>query len=150
MPRPCAHVEAMPNCPVCRLWFTQPEYFCLWEGLPQPQVPDGIQVVRRGGRRMDWADEAAVKRIAAENGRDAPQWAAGPGYVEMLKNVTVAAAQHAVNGLKNVAPEEKARRLSICAGCDQFEPNAKKCLKCGCNLEAKAAWDAGRCPINKW
>jgi hypothetical protein len=50
-------------------------------------------------------------------------------------------------------PEELARRLAVCAACDERVAHAARpdsCRKCGCNLPLKASWASQRCPLGLW
>jgi hypothetical protein len=78
----------------------------------------------------------------------------GPSLVERAVNFVVATTDHVIAGMPETSPEEKARRLEICRGCDYFEPASARCLAagCGCYLELKAGWADQGCPLEppKW
>lgn len=70
-------------------------------------------------------------------------------------------AKQILEGYKNLAKErigleddeiEKmaARRLAICASCPRKSENGKRCLECGCILEAKSRSETSECPLGKW
>lgn len=40
-------------------------------------------------------------------------------------------------------------RLTICRECKSFVDD-RYCSVCGCNMRAKATFEAGQCPENKW
>lgn len=63
-------------------------------------------------------------------------------------NFTKAVASFAGDGFKKVHPKVYERRMEVCDGCVYRQENA--CLKCGCNLTAKAKWNSQQCPIGKW
>jgi hypothetical protein len=53
---------------------------------------------------------------------------------------------------QKVAPEEKARRLAICAVCEYFDPAKTMCRLCRCGLVARAGLLDKHCPlpVPKW
>jgi hypothetical protein len=53
-------------------------------------------------------------------------------------------------GVDPVSDEQKAARLTICAGCEFFIAVENRCSKCGCKLDAKAAMRSQSCPLGKW
>lgn len=76
-----------------------------------------------------------------------------PGLGQMARNFAGAVAAEAwamAQGREPVPPEEKARRLMICEGCEFFRPAERRCAKCGCKMDIKAGWRASRCPAGKW
>ena len=56
----------------------------------------------------------------------------------------------AAAGEPAVEPEEKARRIEICEGCDCFIAADRRCSKCGCWVETKAGYRTQKCPEDKW
>jgi hypothetical protein len=53
-------------------------------------------------------------------------------------------------GVDPVSDEQKAARLTICAGCEFLIAAENRCAKCGCLLAAKAAMRTQSCPLGKW
>lgn len=49
-----------------------------------------------------------------------------------------------------VHPDEKARRLAICKGCEFFRESSKTCSKCGCFMSLKTTLSRASCPVHKW
>jgi hypothetical protein len=80
--------------------------------------------------------------------------AAYPSTTQMAKNLT----KSVVNNVKSVlsgnslklSDTEATARLSICRGCDFFNANDERCLKCGCQMAIKTYLRAEKCPIGKW
>lgn len=68
----------------------------------------------------------------------------------MINNFINSASQYLLNGMPNVSPEAKAKRLEICQSCDKFNPNGFRCNECGCFLLIKTGWATEKCPLNKW
>ena len=49
------------------------------------------------------------------------------------------------------APEEvAAERLSICRGCETFNPERQRCNRCSCGGNGKYDRASGKCPLGKW
>lgn len=46
--------------------------------------------------------------------------------------------------------EEVEACMKICASCDQWNSEKKRCAKCGCFSQFKARLSTERCPLNKW
>ena len=69
----------------------------------------------------------------------------------MAKGLVKTGAQAVTNGkvTKNVREE----RYDICKKCPAFNEKSKRCMECGCFMEAKT-WVGGSpyelCPLNKW
>ena len=57
-------------------------------------------------------------------------------------------AAFAKDGFRLVDDAEYQRRLEICEACDFFREY--RCMKCGCQLRAKARGRAFRCPLGEW
>lgn len=84
-----------------------------------------------------------------------------PTFLKKVKNFTVAAAKHVLNGMDTVPEQELQRRFSICKRCENFkkkrdyyvcsaEPNMSGC---GCRLSNnsekyinKLLWSISECP----
>lgn len=60
----------------------------------------------------------------------------------------VSAAQHLAAGSPETAPEEFARRITLCQACPFYSEKAT-CQLCGCG-ELKVWWDDQHCVIGKW
>lgn len=71
-----------------------------------------------------------------------------PGAVAQAASAVRAAVRHVAAGLPTVPKEEKARRLSICVTCEQYQGG--RCRACGCFLALKAAMALEVCPLGKW
>jgi hypothetical protein len=41
-------------------------------------------------------------------------------------------------------------RLSICRGCERFEPVLERCLECGCLMKLKVTLQDASCPLGRW
>jgi hypothetical protein len=46
--------------------------------------------------------------------------------------------------------ETREFRLSVCRGCERFEPKLERCLECGCFMKLKVTLEDASCPIGKW
>lgn len=62
----------------------------------------------------------------------------------------VAECGAAMEGQPPISAEEKAARIAICEECEFFIASDRRCAKCGCWVEAKAAFRTQQCPENKW
>ena len=49
-----------------------------------------------------------------------------------------------------VSSEVKQERLTICRGCDRYDPGQNRCRECGCFLDQKASYAIDSCPLHKW
>lgn len=56
----------------------------------------------------------------------------------------------AASGEPAVEPEERARRIAICEGCDYFVRADRRCSRCGCWVDAKAGFRTQQCPEARW
>lgn len=66
----------------------------------------------------------------------------------MAANLASDAANWAASGF-GMAPKEVAQaRLAVCEACEFYKD--KRCKKCGCFMEAKAAMGSSKCPEGKW
>lgn len=56
--------------------------------------------------------------------------------------------------LRKLAPEHIVKkadeRLAICVECDKFTEKTRRCLMCGCFMDAKVFIPDAQCPIKKW
>jgi hypothetical protein len=61
------------------------------------------------------------------------------------------AGKSASDGLPIFVPEGVGLgRLTICAGCEEFEVETSRCQKCGCHMKGKARMAVAKCPLGKW
>lgn len=73
-----------------------------------------------------------------------------PGLATQAKNFIGAAARHLATGAQKASDEQMAERLAICASCEEYCPENKRCYVCGCFAEIKASWKEQTCPRGKW
>ena len=77
-----------------------------------------------------------------------------PTFFEQIKNLSALAGGVSKDLLQNqevFVPEEKqTERLNICATCEHYESNDKRCKLCGCFMEAKVKFVSSSCPVLKW
>jgi hypothetical protein len=86
-----------------------------------------------------------------------------PSLVRRIKNFSVAAITHFLNGSPTCTDNQILERFEICKKCEFFRPRklnpaVGKCshIKCGCSTKAlkaylnKLAWADQECPIQKW
>lgn len=71
-----------------------------------------------------------------------------PPLTEQAGNLAGAIVTAVASGGKLATPEERERRLAICAGCPEFV--AGRCRQCGCVMGWKVKLAAWRCPIDKF
>lgn len=45
---------------------------------------------------------------------------------------------------------QKEACLAVCAGCDKWEPQAGRCLECGCFTALKSRLATEQCPLGRW
>lgn len=72
-----------------------------------------------------------------------------PNFGRKVWNYGVAMLKRAVAEVKDVPPEVRAYRLSICEKCEHLSKQ-RECLICGCPVDEKAGWATEKCPIDKW
>jgi hypothetical protein len=147
--RPCGHnLSNTPiiDCRVCELWANNPEYYCLWEGLPSPEVPEIVQELRKTSFNL-WVSPEKVQLIAKEYGKTPPDVAVphGPSLLQKAVNFAGAVTHHIVTGSKIADPEEVDRRRKICISCPRFSAS-QSCNICGCAVIAKTMWLEQFCP----
>ena len=74
--------------------------------------------------------------------------------VGQLANFASAVADFVAQGMNLASDEERARRYTICQGCERFSKDEYlghgKCLECGCNMAVKTAMPSQACPLGKW
>jgi len=73
-----------------------------------------------------------------------------PAVLEMIRNLTQAAAEAMKKGWDTRPPEEVERLLTICVECPKYVEKGPRCGKCGCFLSAKTALKTWHCPLKKW
>lgn len=76
-----------------------------------------------------------------------------PSAFQMARNLVkqswLSAKAAVIEGRGLIVDAEKANaRLAICQGCEFY--TQRRCIKCGCFMEAKAQFVAAICPINRW
>ncbi len=74
-----------------------------------------------------------------------PQMAKNLGK-DIVKNFQSVAAGNSINAEKN----EIEKRKAICNGCEFFNKQSERCMKCGCYMAVKVYLKASNCPIGKW
>ena len=67
-----------------------------------------------------------------------------------VTNFINSATNYITNGMPNVLPETRNKRLEICHSCDKFNPTGMRCNECGCFLLIKTNWATEKCPLDKW
>ncbi len=75
-----------------------------------------------------------------------------PGLIQQGINFAGSLIRHLRNGSPLSSEEEKARRISICNGCERLTKQ-RKCgttTGCGCPVDVKASWLLEECPHDKW
>jgi hypothetical protein len=51
---------------------------------------------------------------------------------------------------RKVSDDISSQRLEICKTCPNLIELTMQCKKCGCFMNAKAKYEAAKCPIGKW
>lgn len=74
-----------------------------------------------------------------------PQMAKNLGR-DIVKNIQSVASGNAINAEQTQIDKRK----SICNGCEFFNKQSERCLKCGCYMAVKVYLKASSCPIGKW
>jgi hypothetical protein len=112
--------------------------FCAWSASGDP-----VKIAHVVNRSAITIAEGA--RPAADSPASlpppAPTLARRAGY---LASAVVAAVK---SGAEQVAPEERARRLAICATCEHFDAAAERCGRCTCYMPLKTRLVAWHCPL---
>lgn len=106
--------------------------------LVDPAHPD-----HRPGYRDSIAAVAAQHRAGG---------VAYPSAVDMARGLARSLWDWAVGGFGMADEAEVSRRLAICAGCPQWDAEARRCRICGCNTDAKVRLRTAHCPlpVPKW
>jgi hypothetical protein len=77
-----------------------------------------------------------------------------PSLATKASSLFEAASEFAINGFKTTTPEQLEERLTICKGCEFWNPlgfgGTGSCNKCGCSTQAKLRMSTSKCPIDKW
>ena len=73
-----------------------------------------------------------------------------PSFFQMAKNAGTSMVNHAMNSFQSVPANVKEERISICEGCEHYNPETTRCNECGCFINIKADWASEKCPIDKW
>lgn len=116
------------------------------------------------GERTPWAckwagpDAADSERESLRilSGIEPAPPAAYPSIVVQARNLAGSLATWLRAGLPITPAAERARRRGICTGgegrpaCDQFDPDQRRCRKCGCFGELKPWLGTATCPLGKW
>jgi hypothetical protein len=71
-----------------------------------------------------------------------------PSLVEQAAHLAGAVGRFVASGAKRASEEERARRMAICEGCENYAGG--RCRLCGCQLHAKVLMLSEHCPISKW
>jgi hypothetical protein len=74
----------------------------------------------------------------------------GPSLIRKAGNFVRDGVRHALDRMRKVSPETKARRLESCKGCPHNRRGVCNHGSCGCNLEWATWWASKACPIGKW
>jgi hypothetical protein len=120
--------------------------FCRWaESGTASQKAHVVGRSRLANGESPPADDAVEFPPLLEQA-DSPSLATRAGY---LASAVVAAV---ASGGETVSPEERARRLAICASCEHFDAAAERCRRCTCYMPLKTRLAAWHCPLDppKW
>lgn len=79
-----------------------------------------------------------------------PDANAYPTIWEQARNLSSSMVAAAASGFAHVDQAEQDRRLTICHGCEFFDPSQGRCTKCGCVARWKAWLASEHCPGGKW
>lgn len=119
------------GCRLCWLFHNDLTYHLHWSGKTLPPL----------------TTKEAIKEFADWHTIPEPTQAA-PGFIGKMVSFGAAGIKHLTG--HQVSRAELEARLTVCAGCDQFDPITANCRKCGCNVPRKASWAETECPLNKW
>jgi hypothetical protein len=77
-----------------------------------------------------------------------------PSLPRQAANLTAALARVAKAAVTAqsilAAPSTYAARAELCAACELWIPERKRCRKCGCRTDLKLRLAQERCPLGKW
>lgn len=79
-----------------------------------------------------------------------PEEPALPSKAAMARNLAVAAVAAARDGFRQAPPELVAARLATCRACPHYRPSDRRCSRCGCGTQPKAAIRSSECPDGRW
>lgn len=73
-----------------------------------------------------------------------------PPLLARVRNLAGAVVQAVKSRAQEASPAERARRLDICRGCENYDGGS--CRLCGCHLPLKVRLEAWHCPLDppKW
>lgn len=95
-------------------------------------------------------DPLKRKHAAARLAMPDPPIQAYPPLATQARNLAGSLSAWARAGLPIAPPGERRRRRSICLECPLFDPEQRRCLKCGCSIAVKPWLRTARCPEGKW
>ena len=72
-----------------------------------------------------------------------------PSLKNMIVTLSKAIKEVATDG-QLATPEMAASRIASCESCDYFLPKARRCVDCGCYLDAKTKILSSKCPRGYW
>jgi hypothetical protein len=118
---------------------------------PPEKVVEELQLLT-GARLNTWSH---VKVNVKLPGSDTPVPISElPSLTTQAKTLISSLAAWAKKGMKVVDEETLQARLTICHGCEFWNPQGFKgtgrCQKCGCSTQAKLRMATASCPVNKW
>lgn len=70
--------------------------------------------------------------------------------VRRAKMLAGAVGRFVASGGERATPDERARRLAICGGCEHFDAGGRRCRLCTCYMPLKARLATEHCPVEKW
>ena len=109
---------------------------------------------RWGPEMCEFPPEEETEQVPQQVPQQEPQpTLAFPTVRQMASNLASAVKSEVksrVSGHVSLDPEEIAKRLEICEGCEFYHAPSKRCKKCGCFLKWKTAWRSQSCPVGKW
>ena len=73
-----------------------------------------------------------------------------PPLITQAKNFTTATKKHVAAGRPKRSELETAKCMATCEKCEWFNPDSRRCSKCGCRMTIKSRWATANCPIGKW
>lgn len=75
-----------------------------------------------------------------------------PSLFQQARNLAKQAWLSGIDAAKGkpilASAEKAAARLQICQTCDMYKD--KRCIQCGCFMEAKSHVESSNCPLNRW
>lgn len=127
--------------------------------IPAFTFREDIEIVRKVMNGMS-LEEAQYDEASRQLVKDTEQLLKSerdkkfPPAFTRMRNFAIDMWESAKLGMRHLpvlVPAEKAfERLSICHGCEFFDAETDKCLKCGCNMAIKTNLSVSKCPIGKW